>query len=143
MVWTGGTQTITALNGCLKIVTTTLDAALEFGTPIDLAATVKQFFPGGMLPQGKACSMSVDQTAGTAATVAISLQGSLDGGTTYHDVVDLTDCEATATSDAGGGCAYNNDMLYATLTYVRVFLTTRGGSNVLTTTVWIRIQQPS
>jgi len=143
MVWAGGTQTITAQNGCLKIVTTTLDAATEFGTAIDLAAQVKKFFPNGILPQGKACSMTVDQTAGTEATVAISFQGSLDGGTTYRDVVDLTDCEATATSDASAGCAYNNDMLYATLTHGRVFLTTRGGANVLTTTVWIRMQPPT
>jgi hypothetical protein len=142
MVW-GGTQTITAQNGCLKIVTDTIDANADIGTAIDLAAQVKTFFPGGMLPTGKACSMTVDQTGGTTAVVAISLQGSLDGGTTYRNVVDLTDCEATATSDASGGCAYNNDMLYATLTHARVYCTTVGANNTLTATTWIRIQDHS
>lgn len=143
MAWTGGTQTITAQNGCLKIVTTKFDADAEFATAIDLVTEIKNRFPGGILPRGSACSMTVDQTSGTTATVAISLQGSLDGGTTYGDVVDLTDCEATATSDHSAGCAYNNDFLNATLTHVRVFCTTVGAGNDLFTTTWIRIQAVS
>ncbi len=143
MAWTGGTQVITAQNGCLKIVTTNFDANGEFATAVDLAAQLKAWFPGGIFPRGSACSMTVDQTAGTTATVAISLQGSLDGGITYGDVVDLTDCEATATSDHSAGCAYNNDFLNATLTHVRVFCTTVGAGNTLTTIAWIRMQPPT
>lgn len=134
MVWAGGTQTVTHLYNCIKIVTTTFDSANEVATVIDFSDYASIY--GGRLPKGRNISMSCVQTAGTTATVAISFQGANDG-VQYTDVVDLTKCEQGATVDTFGGCAYNNDLLNATLTHGRVFMTTRGGTNVLTTTVMV------
>ena len=88
MVWAGGTQTITYEHNCIKIVTTNFDANAEVATVIDLASYVKN--TGGKRPRGSSMSLSVDQTAGTTATVAISIQGSLDNAS-WRDIVDLTD----------------------------------------------------
>jgi len=136
MVWASGTQTITYEHGCIKIVTTTFDADAEVATAIDIA---DYMLAGVRLPKGRNMSMSVDQTAGTTATVAISLQGSLDNST-WRDIVDLTDCEATGTSDALGGCAYNSDMLHAPVRYLRIYCTTVGAGNTLTATAYIDMQ---
>jgi len=140
MAWAGGTQVITAQNGCLKIVTTKFDADAEFATAIDLAAQIKAFFPNGVFPTGRACALHAVRTLGATDTVAISLQGSLDGGTTYRDVVDITKTTGAATADTAASCAYDNDMLYATLEYARIFCTTVGAGNTLTATAWIRVE---
>jgi hypothetical protein len=134
MVWAGGTQTVTYEGNCIKVVTTNFDADAEVATTIDLASYRKGM--GGRLPRGGAMSLSVDQTAGTTAVVAISLQGSLDN-TTFRDIVDLTDCESTGTSDSLAGCAYNSEMINAPVRYVRVYCTTVGAGNTLTTTAYI------
>jgi hypothetical protein len=136
MAWAGGTQTITHEFGCIKIVTTNFDANGEYGTAIDLADYVK--YHNGMLPKGGSMALSVDQTSGTTAVVAVSLQGSLDGGTTYMDIVDLTDCESTGISDSISGCKYDNVMVNAPIRHVRVYVTTVGAGNTLTTTGYIR-----
>lgn len=135
MAW-GGTQTITLEYNCIKIVATQFDSANEVGTVIDFADYADKF--GGRLPKGRNISMSVVQTAGTTATVAISFQGANDSSTgQFRDIVDLTKCEEGATVDTYAGCAYNNDLLHATIRYGRIFMTTRGGSNVLTATAYV------
>ena len=134
MVWAGGTQTITREHNCVKIVTTNFDADGEVATAIDITDYSKSM--GGLLPKGRNMSLSVDQTAGTTAVVAISLQGSLDNST-WRDIIDLTDCEATGTSDAIGGCAHDNDMLNAPVRYLRIYCTTVGAGNTLTTTAYV------
>lgn len=134
MVW-AGSQTITKPpnRGHIKIVATGFDANTEVATAIDI-----EDYTNFAHPIGGACSMSVDQSAGTTAVVAISLQGSFDNST-WLDIVDLADCEATGTSDAIGGCAHDSDALNATFQYYRIYCTTVGAGNTLTATAIIRL----
>ena len=134
MVWAGGTQTVTHLYNCIRIVTTTLDSAGEVATVLDFSDYAAKY--GGRLPQGKNVSMSVVQTAGTTNTIAISFQGANDG-VQYRDVVDLVACEQGAAVGTFSGCVAASELYDAVLTHGRVYLTTRGGVNVLTTTVMI------
>jgi hypothetical protein len=136
MAWSGGTQTITSEFGCLKIVTTNFDANGEIGTAFDIT-DYDPFKSGHYLPFGRQFGLSVDQTSGTTAVVAVSIQGSLDN-TTWRDIVDLTDCEATATSDAISGVAHDHDMIYCPVRYARIYVTTVGSGNTLTVTGYIR-----
>ncbi len=134
MVWAGGTQTITYFNNCMKIVTTTLDSAGEVATVIDFAEHAAKF--AGRLPKGKNISMSAIQTAGTTNTVAISFQGANDA-TQYRDVVDLVAVEQGAAVGTFSGCIAASELMEATLTHGRVYMTTRGGTNVITTTTMV------
>ena len=129
-----GSQAITWQNNCMKIVATGFDLATDVGTVIDFTAYGKE--TRGRLPKGKNISMSVVQTAGTTNTVAISFQGANDG-VQYRDVVDLVACEQGAAVGTFSGCADDNELLNATLTHGRIYMTTRGGTNVLTATVMI------
>ena len=138
MVWAGGTQTITYFNNCMKIVTTVLDSAGEVATVIDFATHAPKF--GGRLPKGKNISMSAVQTAGTTNTVAISVHGANDA-TQYRDVVELVAVEQVAAVGTFSGCVAASELMDAILTHGRVFMTTRGGTNVLTTTVMVDYPQ--
>ena len=133
MVW-GGAQTITWEHNCVKIVATLFDSATDVGTVIDFSAYGSN--TRGRLPKGQNISMSVVQTAGTTNTVAISFQGANDG-VQYRDVVDIVACEQGAAVGTFSGCAYDNELLNATLTHGRIYMTTRGGANVLTATVYV------
>ena len=134
MVWAGGTQTITHANNVMKIVTTTLDADAEVATVIDFSTYSAMY--SGKLPKGKGISMSVVQTAGTTNTVAISFQGANDAAQ-YRDVVDLVACEQGAAVGTISGCVAASEMMDVILTHGRVYLTTRGGANVLKTTTYV------
>lgn len=137
MAW-GGSQTITRPHGHLKIVATGFDTDTEVGTVIDFHS-YPEF--GGIYPKGSAMCMCVSRgSTDTTDTVAISLQGSIDG-VQYTDVVDLTKTTQAATADTFGGCAYNNDLLNAPIRYVRIYATTVGAGNVLQATALIRLEQ--
>ena len=136
MTWAAGagTQTITFQHNCMRIVSTVFDSANETDTVIEFDDHADKF--GGKLPKGKNISMSVVQTAGTTNTLAISFQGANDG-VQYRDVVDIVACEQGAAVGTFSGCVAASELYDAVLTHGRIYMTTRGGTNVITATVMI------